>query len=241
MNLRRFAGKCLAAWYSIRGKLYPSFSQAGEDQLMRYLLYNCLHILQPSYLDIGANHPRDCNNTYYFYLRGSKGVCIEPDLRFYKLIKSCRPRDTVLHAGIGTGQVNESALYVFPHPYSGWNTFSKEEADLRSRETGISYQAVQRIPLLNINDVMAQYFNGHPNIVSIDVEGLDLQILQSLDFDRFRPEVICVESITFSMKNEEQKLSGIADFLLSKGYFIFGDTHINTIFCRTDAYKKLQG
>ena len=138
MNVRRFAGKCLAAWYSIRGKLYPSFSQAGEDQLMRYLLYNSLHIMQPSYLDIGANHPRDFNNTYYFYLSGSKGVCIEPDLRFYKLIKSCRPRDTVLHAGIGIDNAKESVLHVFPHPYSGWNTFSKEEADLRSRETGIA-------------------------------------------------------------------------------------------------------
>lgn len=237
MNIRRFAGKCLAAWYSIRGKLYPSFSQAGEDQLMRYLLYNCLHNTQPTNLDIGANHPRDCNNTYYFYLRGSKGVCIEPDLRFYRLIKNTRPRDVVLHAGIGTGDATEAALHQFPHPYSGWNTFSATEAEARAKETGIAYTIVQRIPLLNINDVMSEYFDGHPNILSIDVEGLDLQILQSLDFNRFRPEVICVESITFSMKHEEQKIGGIIDFLLSKGYFIFGDTHINTIFCRTDAYK----
>jgi len=92
--------------------------------------------------------------------------------------------------------------------------------------------------MVQINDVVSKYFHPYPNLLSIDVEGLDIDILKSMNFDTYKPEVICVESITFSMTNEETKVSEVIDFLNSKGYFLFADTHINSIFCRTDAYKK---
>jgi FkbM family methyltransferase len=236
MNIRRFLGKCLSASYIVRAKAQPSYSQAGEDQVVRYL-FNLLHILQPSYLDIGVNHPVVGNNTYYFYLRGSKGVCVEPDPGFYSLIKKYRGRDRVLQVGIGSDETSEALLYIFPHPYSGWNTFSKEEALSRQNESGIGFAKSQRVPLLAINSVIEKYFDPHPNFISIDVEGMDLAILQSLDFSRFKPEVICVETVTFSTHQQEEKLHEVIDFLNGKDYFVFGDTHINTIFCRKDAYK----
>ena len=88
---------------------------------------------------------------------------------------------------------------------------------------------------------MKQYFSPHPNFISLDVEGLDLQILQSLDFEKFKPEVICVETITFGyMNNTEMKINEIADFMSTKGYSIYADTHINTIFCRKDLFNFLK-
>lgn len=238
MNVHRFLGKLFAGWQIVRGKVQPSFSQAGEDQVIRYLVYNCLNMRNPTYLDIGTNHPWLGNNTFYFYNRGSRGVCIEPDVRFERLIRQYRKRDVLLQAGVGTGDLKEAEFFIFPDPYSGWNTFSREEAEKRKAETGITFSGIKKLPLLDINEVISKYFDPHPNIISLDVEGLDLDILKSLNFDLHKPEVICVESITFSMNNEEEKISEIADYLLSKGYFVFGDTHINTIFCRTDAYKR---
>lgn len=237
MNWRRFIGKCMAGVYIIRTRAQPSFSQAGEDQIVRYL-FNLLGITKPEYLDIGANHPVIGNNSYYFYLRGCKGVCVEPDPGYYSLIKKHRGRDIVLQTGIGSsGQESEALLYIFPHPYSGWNTFSEEEAHNRQAESGIRFREVQKVPLRTINSVIEQHFDRYPNFISIDVEGMDLAILRSLDLSRFRPEVICVETITFSTHNKEQKVNEIMDFLCGKGYFVFGDTRINTIFCREDAYK----
>jgi len=236
MNLRRFAGKLRSAWLTIRMKARPSFSQAGEDQVVRYL-FEQLKIPKPTYLDIGANHPVVGNNTYYFYLRGCSGVCIEPDPFFFSLLKSHRPRDIVIPAGVNTGASDRGDLYIFPHPYSGWNTFLKEEAEERERQTGVRIKEKRLVQFIHINELMSKYFNKHPNFLSVDVEGLDLAILQSLDFTNHRPEVICVESVTFSMTNKENKITGPADFLQTKGYFLFADTHINSIFCRTDAYK----
>src|SRR5258708_37741514 len=98
MNLKRFAGKLLSSWYIVSSKIHPSFSQAGEDQVIRYL-FGLLKKPDPTYLDVGANHPFIGNNTYYFYIRGSKGVCVEPDPSFYHLIRRHRPRDILIEAG----------------------------------------------------------------------------------------------------------------------------------------------
>jgi len=236
MNFRRFIGKCKAAQYIISGTVYPSFSQSGEDQIIRYLL-NALKISNPSYLDIGANHPIIANNTYLFYSRGGTGVCVEPDHDFYSIIRKKRPRDVCLNIGIGVNDTSDAKLFVFPPPYTGWNTFSEAEALKREAETGIKITEQRNVQLININSIIEKYFGAAPNLISLDVEGLDLAILKSLDFTRFAPEVLCVESITFSMSNKEEKVHDISQFLDSKGYFAFGDSHVNTIFCRSDAYK----
>jgi FkbM family methyltransferase len=235
MNLNRFLGKCLSAYNITRSKAQPSYSQAGEDQIVRFLFEN-LEINKPSYLDIGTNHPVLGNNTYYFYLRGCNGVCVEPDPGFYTIIKKYRSRDILLPVGIGVGSISEASLYVFPHPYSGWNTFSEKEALNRQNEAGIVIKQVLKVSLETINSVMGKYFKGAPNFLSIDIEGMDLAILETLDFNQFRPEVICVETIVFNVRNKGIKLDSITTLLQEKGYFIFADTYINTIFCRKDVF-----
>lgn len=154
----------------------------------------------------------------------------------FQTIKKTRKRDIVINAGVGVGEEREALLHIFPHPYTGWNTFSKEEAEHRQSETGIRIKKVLNLPLIDINSVFEKYFKPHPNFLSLDVEGLDLQVLKSIDFTRFRPEVICVESITFSVANTEEKISDIVRFTESQGYFVYADTHVNTIFCRTDLF-----
>jgi|SRR5579871_1827744 len=237
MNFKRLIRKCIASSFIVRAKALPCFSQAGEDIIVNYLLQQ-LKIKNPTYLDIGTNFPVQGNNTYFFYNKGFRGVCIEPDPSLFEQIKKTRPSDILLNAGIGFDDSKEADFYIFPHPYTGWNTFSKEEADSRQKLTGIAIKEVRKLPLKNINEVIANYFNPHPNFISIDVEGLDLIILQTLDFDKFKPEIICAETITFSLTNNEAKRNDIIEFLQLKGYFVFADTHINTIFCRVDAHKK---
>ncbi|MBL0133475.1 MAG: FkbM family methyltransferase [Chitinophagaceae bacterium] len=79
-----------------------------------------------------------------------------------------------------------------------------------------------------------------PDFLSIDIEGLDLSILKSLDFQSYRPKVIYVECVEFSTDHRGGKNKELVDFLLTKGYFIFGDTYINTIFCDTASFKSNQ-
>lgn len=234
MNVARIIRKLRSAADFFRVKAKISYSQFGEDLLVEYVLSAIARKTNPSYLDIGTNDPVHGNNTYLFYIKGSRGVCIEPDPAIYEKIRAKRNKDIVLHAGINIGTATEGILYIFPAGYTGWNTFSKEEAVNRQHESGIAYTESEKIPFLAINDVIAKYFDSCPDFISIDVEGLDFAILQNLDFDKYKPLVICVETISFSTANKGEKRNDITGFVLSKGYIIYADTYVNTIFVRQD-------
>jgi FkbM family methyltransferase len=217
-----------------------SYAQSGEDIIISDL-FSRLGITHPSYLDIGANEPVALNNTYRLYLRGSRGVLVEPNPVLYKKLLKKRKKDICLHAGIAFDIQSEAPYYIFSEKYHGLNTFSKEDA-VFWEDTGtdaLGKHAVERtlmINLLPINDVMKDHFSPHPNLISIDVEGLDMPILRSIDFERFRPEVFCVETLDFGPGQSETKSKEPEEFFRSKGYFIYADTYINTIFCREDAF-----
>ncbi len=229
------------------GSFFPhmrrSYSQSGEDIIISDLFHR-LQISNPAYLDIGANAPISLSNTYRFYTRGSRGVCVEPNPELYKKLKNKRPGDVCLNAGISFDDKREADFYLFPEKYNGLNTFSKEEADFWEH-TGndlIGKHRVERVirmPLIDINEVIGKYFSLHPNFISIDVEGLDLEIAKTIDFDKYKPEVFCLETLGFIAGNKEIKKKEIVDFFIDKGYFIYADTYINTIFCRKDVYKNI--
>lgn len=220
-----------------------SYAQSGEDIIISDL-FSRLRIQNPTYLDIGANDPIALSNTYRLYKRGSKGVCVEPNPVHCEKIQQKRKRDTCLNAGVAFDERREADFYVFPEKFNGLNTFSKEEADFweqtGNEEIGKhKVEKVIKMNLLEINELMEKYFNPFPNFISIDVEGLDFQIIKRIDFNRFKPEVFCIETLGFIEGNKEIKKNEIIDFFKSKNYFVYADTYINTIFCKKESYPIL--
>ncbi len=224
--------------------LRRSYSQSGEDIIIGDLLQR-LRLNYPSYLDIGANDPVALSNTYRLYTRGSRGVCVEPNPVLCKRIRKKRRKDHCLTAGIAFSDTREADYYIFEDRYHGLNTFSWEEATFwekhGTQEIGKpKIKEVVKVQLLDVNEVMERYFTPHPNLISIDVEGLDLAILRKIDFQRFKPEVICIETLGFTENGGQFKKNDVMDFMQDNGYFIYADTYINTIFCRADAYAATQ-
>ena len=244
--MRLFIEKVLRKIFS--GYLFPhtriSYSQNGEDIIIKDLFAR-MGIKHPSYLDIGSNEPFLISNTYLLYSKGSKGVCIEPNPYLYKKFKSKRKNDTCINAGIAFDEKVEADFYLFPKEANGLGTFSKQEAEFwkttgNARVGRYKIEAVITMPLVRIDDVMQKHFSPHPNFISLDVEGLDLAILRTIDFNRFKPEVICVETLGYAANDKETKNRELIDFLISKGYFVYADTYINTLFCSREAYKAAQ-
>ncbi len=214
-----------------------TYAQSGEDLILANLFYK-LSISNPSYLDIGANHPSYISNTYYFYLRGSKGVCVEPNPYLFKKLERLRKHDTVLNVGVGLSEQAEADFYLFPKSAHGLSTFSREEADYW-KNTGmkkvgkIAYEKVIKVPLIDINTLINKYCKKVPDFISIDVEGLDLAILQSFNFNIYSPKVFIVETLKYDENQNEFRNKKIIDFMRSKGYQEYADTHVNTIFLKS--------
>jgi len=212
------------------------YAQSGEDLIVAHLFYK-LGIKKPYYLDIGANHPIFISNTYYFYLRGGRGVCVEPNPYLFKKIKAKRPGDIVLNAGVGIDRQIEADFYLFPKKTHGLSTFSKREADYW-KETGmrkegkIAYERIIKVPLHNINTIIHEYCSRTPDFISIDIEGLDLAVLQTFNFETYTPLVFCVETLCYDEKQNEYKNKELIEFMIVNGYQVYADTHVNTIFLK---------
>lgn len=211
-----------------------SYSQCGEDIIIQYV-FASMGIRVIRYLDIGAHHPSYLSNTCLFYLKGHRGVCVEPDATLLPAFRRERPGDTLLNIGVAPEQGN-AEFFVMTTPTL--NTFSRSEA-----ERFVSYgkeriERVEKIPIRNINSIISESFTTRPNLLSLDVEGLDLMILQSLDFDRYAPTVMCVETLTYTEDRSEHKLNELIDFVKSKGYFVYADTYVNSIFVRSAAWRE---
>jgi FkbM family methyltransferase len=203
-----------------------SFSQAGEDLIVRFF-FQVRGIGKITYLDIGAYDPIELSNTYYFYRRGYRGVLVEPNVSLCEKLRAVRPEDTTLVAGIADTTAKEADYYIMTQ--SGLNTFSKDEADHQTEVTKgqISVKEVIKMPLLNINDVMIKHFRDAPTFLSVDTEGLDLAILKGINYDRFRPNVICAETLVSSTTKMRPE---IPEFMASRGYVARGGSFVNTIF-----------
>jgi hypothetical protein len=134
----------------------------------------------------------------------------------------------VVAAGVGVGKEREADYYVF-RGQAPLNTFSPEAvAERRAEAKGVDpVERVLKMPLLPVNELIATHLGKAPDLLSIDVEGLDLAILRSLDFKRYRPGVIIAETV--AMKSPGV-LSDIGSFLIGKRYVVRGGSMYNTIF-----------
>jgi FkbM family methyltransferase len=146
------------------------------------------------YIDIGAFHPWYLSNTALFYLSGSSGICIEPNPEQFKKFQRYRKSDINLNIGIA----NEAGIltyYQFNNP--AFNTFSEEKAT-ENNNNGFTRLEELKVEVKLLNEILEQYAGSREiDLLSIDVEGLDYSILDSLDFLKYAPNVICVETYKF--------------------------------------------
>jgi hypothetical protein len=116
------------------------------------------------------------------------------------------------------------------------NTFSKEEAERLVAQGEFRISEVKKIKTININKLFEKYFI--PDFLSIDVEGIDFEIIQSINFNLNRPKVICVETAEFSPVPPGIKVYESIDFLKEKGYIFYADTYNNSIFLDNNYLQK---
>jgi FkbM family methyltransferase len=214
-----------------------TYSQAGEDVVVKWLFYNYLGLERIRYLEIGTNDPVNCNNTYMLYrFFGCTGVCVEPDPTLIAPIRARRERDTVLNVGISASD-EPMTFCIMDDP--GFNSASEEYADKIVREMGRKVERIIEVPTRTIDSILDEYFPEGVEFVSIDTEGMELEILKSMDFEKHRPLCLCVETVE-NQGGRFEKTAVVGEFLREKGYEVYADTFINTIFWdRAAAEKRL--
>ena len=201
-----------------------SWSQEGEDQILRRIFERQR---VGFYVDVGAHHPKRFSNTYFFYKRGWCGINIDAMPGSMKLFDSFRPRDINLEIGIGSS-ISELDYYVFNEP--ALNGFSKELSEQRLKSDSVwKLREVVKVQVVPLSQVLDSHLNASQKIdfMSIDVEGLDLAVLKSNDWSRYRPRFVLAEILGSSLHEIEQ--SEIGQFMHDQNYMLYAKC-MNTVF-----------
>ena len=170
-----------------------SYSQFGEDLAAA----NLIRTKKGVYVDIGACHPIRYSNTYLFYKKGWKGINIDISPYSKSRFDIVRPKDT--NVTLGIGNAGERLYYLFSNPL--YNTCDDEQArEVKDskRSTLIKTMSVKIVPL---KEALSKQNVGEIDFMNIDVEGMDLEVLKSNDWDTYRPKVIAIESWNFYSNN----------------------------------------
>lgn len=220
-----------------RGRI--SYAQSGEDIIVDNILA-WVGISKPTYLDIGAYHPWVLSNTYLFYKKGGHGVCVEPDPELYKTIRKARKRDMVLNIGVGDPQKAKEAVFQ----RLSLRTLSTFQIGAARRRLeyypNAKVDETMKVPIVSINEIIEEHLAPWPNFVSIDVEGGERDIIETLDFGRFKPEVFCIETLEYLGGKRLRKEREIIEIMNKNGYATFAETFLNTIFVSEGVLKTIE-
>ena len=210
-----------------------SYSQEGEDMILRRLFEK-----QKTgfYVDVGAHHPKRFSNTFFFYKKGWRGINIDAMPNSMSLFNKIRPRDINLEIPI-SDKKQKLKYYMFNE--AALNCFSKELAEKRNGKYDYKIISEKEMETSTLEEILEKHlpYDQEIDFMSIDVEGLDLQVLKSNNWRLFRPKIVLMEVIDSSINEiaDSKEYKYLAEF----GYETFAKTVNTVIFQRVDIKEAL--
>ena len=185
-----------------------SYSQFGEDVLVwEYFGART----NGFFLEAGANHPTKCSQTWLFELHGWKGILVEPIAKNCELLRRHRPGSRVFQCALGAPEQRGRVKFNVAADNDGLSGLVVND--------GVTVERVEEVELRTLDEVLAEAGNPKLDLVSLDVEGLELQVLRGFDLARHHPAILLVE-------DHLQNLS-VHRHLVRNGYRLVKRTGLN--------------
>ena len=160
------------------------------------------------YVDLGANHPIVLSTTYLLYRHGWRGLTVEPIPSLCALHREFRPRDICVNMGVGAAREERPFWETAPDVFSSFS----HEAALHAQTSG--WCRVLRGVRVEVDTPAAILTHAGDqnriNYLSIDTEGLDVEILRNWPWTSSRPDVVSCEASVAGGESET--------ILLREGY-----------------------
>lgn len=205
-----------------------SYAQEGEDMVLRRYFENKT---TGFYVDVGAHHPKRFSNTFFFYELGWRGINIDAMPGSMEIFQRERPEDINLEAAISDVQT-ELTYHMMSHP--ALNSFSDETFADYNKLPDYHLVGTKQIMTRTLTEVLDEYLPANTAIdfMSVDVEGLDFQVLKSNDWQKYHPSMVLVEQVDFDITANRQ-LPPLESYLQDQGYRLVSKT-MNTLFFKKD-------
>ncbi len=217
-----------------RGIWIKSFSQEGEDMILRNLFAKKINLRQSGfYVDVGAHDPFLFSNTCFFYRLGWRGINIDAMPGSMQRFERIRKRDINLEEAVAS-KSSSLTFYAFNEP--ALNTFSTELAEERLKLPKYKLTMKANIQTRTLESILGSSLPKNQSIdfLTVDVEGLDLDVLKSNNWQKYRPTVVLAES--YSRRMDDILTDPIYSFLTGNGYYLFAKT-VNTMIFTESSYQ----
>ena len=171
------------------------------------------------YVDIGAHHPIHRNNTQLLFNRGWSGINIDINQFSIDLFNFLRPEDLNLLTAI-SDQEGEVTFY-YQKKFSQLNTTDKKIANehfkRNFKERLVKCQTIHNIL------THSKYKEIKIDFLNIDVEGAEMKVLRTLNFEIYDPSVVCIEILGYRELESKEREIKIKDdkiyrYLVKKNY-----------------------
>jgi len=205
------------------------YSQHGED----FLLHKVFNKTNGFFIEVGCIDGLRFSNTLFFEKLGWKGLCIEAHNDYIELLNKNRPNSKVVHCAIGDNDKDDVVFYANARGSLSSLDKTTEERwrrDYAEHFTGFEEQVVKERTLTNVLD---EFGVKEIDLLSIDIEGYEIEALMGLDFTKYKPEVLIVESDGIDHKRR------IKEILSLQGYVFVLDFFRNLIFSLNKSHRSL--
>jgi FkbM family methyltransferase len=205
-----------------------SYSQDGEDVVLKgFFLVD--KVKKGFYVDIGAHHPKRFSNTFMFYKNGWKGINVDALPGSKKVFNKNRKKDINLELGISRREEYLN-YYIFNEP--ALNGFSKELSHFRDNKSRYNLIGTKKIKTYPLSYILDKHLPKDQKIdfMSIDVEGLDLEVLESNNWKKYKPNYLLVEITVNNLEDIIKNETYI--YLKGLGYSLVAKTVRTCIFKR---------
>tara|TARA_B100001093_G_C26858943_1_gene1028889 strand:+ start:1700 stop:2341 length:642 start_codon:yes stop_codon:yes gene_type:complete len=207
---------------------HVSYSQSGEDMVLRYLLKADGIDLNAGgfFVDVGAHHPRRFSNTKFFYDLGWSGINLDPNIGIKKLFDMERPRDTSIEKGVS----DKKELKKF-YEYNDSALNSVNDRSNEFKGTKVKLEQVREVEFTTLSDVLEenQKFDfDKTNFLSIDVEGHEIAVLfgNKWEYNIFHYVLVEEKYNEIGMNNDLK----ICNFLNEIGYIFIARTGLTSFY-----------
>ncbi|GAG67705.1 unnamed protein product [marine sediment metagenome] len=218
-------------WRLIFKNARLSYSQSGEDMILDTIFCN---IKTGIYVDVGANDPFIASNTHYFYKKGWHGVNVDALPGSMKYFNKVRPHDINIEAAISN---NDTELTYYMFSSSSYNTFLDKKIErLKTITQLIGEKRIKTIMLAEIFDSLKMQ---DIDFMSVDVEGMDFNVLKSNNWNKYRPKVVITEY--FSKDIDLLSKDDMYHFLIDAGYRFLCNSPTNAFYIENDFFNERFG
>ncbi len=179
-------------------------------------------------MDVGCFHPFKYNNTYMLHKRGWSGLNVDIDSIKIEGFNMVRSKDVNVVSAV-SDQEADTEFYSSGF-YSLTNTLDKDFS-----ETGKGYKPI-KVKTRKLSSILdsSRFKDQQIDFLTVDAEAHDINVLRSLDFERYQPKTIAVESHFRAL--EEVLNDEVYLFLIEQGYEMINWVGL-TVLYRHNSYK----